>query len=303
MSDSLAAALRKLTESRNNTAEIPAPAKSVSAGAAEHEVAVERPVSAIPPHAHQHHSTAETTRPPQQAPAAQSVSTADTETPASPAVDQSEHTAAPMGLKSVVSGWIDPGHIRSTSAQLQPEPRTTTDLQPQSPAPVMPAPVMPAPDKAPLILAADVSVLARLVQTVREYRAVTAVFILALVVTAVWQDLQRQAAITKSSDTVNLEQILQEFETADPAAARDAATDDSELQWSSMSRPPEPQTADPRSVNGTSISYSAEFELPSRQGSSTTAVYPDELPATPTPQPQHSSGSARLTGAIGGSQL
>lgn len=298
MSDSLAAALRKLTESRNNTAEIPASAKAASAGVAEHEVAVERPVSAIPPHAHQHHSTAETTRPPQQAPAAQSVSTAGTETPASPAVDQSEHTAAPMGLKSVVSGWIDPGHIRSTSAQLQPEPRTTTDLQPQSPAPVM-----PAPDKAPLILAADVSVLARLVQSVREYRAVTAVFILALVVTAVWQDLQRQAAVTKSSDTVNLEQILQEFETADPAAARDAATDDSEMQWSSMSRPPEPQTAGPRSVNGNSISYSAELELPYRQGSSTTAVYPDELPATPTPQPEHSSGSARLTGAIGGSQL
>lgn len=139
------------------------------------------------------------------------------------------------------------------------------------------------------------SVPVRVLHTIREYRSITAVFVLALVISAVWNDLQHKPAPLTQQESVDLDELLREFDTADPAAIRNQEASESSVQWSSLTTTPATLGEDngSQTAMNTAANTDAFGSQPVPAGTAT-AVYPGEAADEPV-----NSAAVRFTNAPG----
>ncbi len=139
------------------------------------------------------------------------------------------------------------------------------------------------------------SVPVRVFHTIREYRSITAVFILALVISAVWNDLQHKPAPLTQQESVDLDELLREFDTADPPAIRNQEASESSVQWSSLTTTPATLGEDngSQTAMNTAANTDAFLSQPVPAGTAT-AVYPGEAAEEPV-----NSAAVRFTNAPG----
>lgn len=138
----------------------------------------------------------------------------------------------------------------------------------------------------------------RVFHTIREYRLITAVFILALVISAVWNDLQHKPAPLTQQESVDLDELLREFDTADPPAIRNQdalEASESSVQWSSLTTTPATRGEDNGSQTAMNTAANTDaFRLQPVPAGTATAVYPGEAA-----EERVNSAAVRFTNAPG----